>query len=145
MRQFLNSFLSLKDGGQKKIIDDLLFKDECFQIVGLCMKIHNSLGKGFKEVVYKDAMEIEFKNNNISYEREKPFKISYEGVILPHSFLADFLIYDSIILEIKASSFFHPDNFKQTINYLKASKMQLGILINFGENKLNFKRVVCSY
>lgn len=130
---------------QKKIIDDLLFKDECFTVIGLSMKVHNNLGKGFKEVVYKDALEIEFKNNNIPFEREKPFKISYEGTILPHSFIADFLIYDSIILEIKASSFFHPDNFKQTINYLKASKIKLGILINFGESKLNFKRIVCSY
>jgi GxxExxY protein len=128
-----------------KIIEELLFKEECYTVIGLCIRIHNKLGKGFKEVVYKDAMEIEFKKASILYEREKKFSIEYEGVSLSHTFDADFLVFDSIILEVKASSRFHPDNFKQTLNYLKASQVKLGILINFGEGKLNFKRIVCSY
>jgi len=109
------------------------------------MKVHSKLGKGFKEVVYKDALEIEFKINGIAYEREKSFKIKYEETLLPHRFDADFLVFNSIILEIKASSFFHPDNFRQTLNYLKTSQIRLGILLNFGEDKLNFKRIVCTY
>jgi len=109
------------------------------------MKIHSIFGKGFKEVVYKDAMEIEFERNGISYEREKKFTVEYEGIILPHRFDADFFVYDSIILEVKAAWMIHPANFKQTLNYLKASQVKLGILINFGEDKLNFKRIVCSY
>jgi GxxExxY protein len=128
-----------------KIIEDLLFKEECYTVIELCIRIHNRLGKGFKEVVYKDAMEIEFKKASILYEREKKFRIEYEGVNLSHTFDADFLVFDSIILEVKASSQFHPDNFKQTLNYLKASQVKPGILINFGEGKLNFKRIVCSY
>jgi GxxExxY protein len=128
-----------------RIIEDLLFKEECYKLIGICMKIHSKLGKGFKEVVYKDAMEIEFRNANIVYEREKKFNIKYEGVILPHRFDADFFVFNSIILEIKATWQFRPDNFKQTLNYLKASQVKLGILINFGENNLNFKRIVCSY
>jgi len=127
------------------MIEDLFFKEECYTIIGLCIRIHNKLGKGFKEIVYKDAMEVEFKKGSILYEREKKFNIEYEGITLPHKFYADFLVFDSIILEVKASWQFHSDNFKQTLNYLKASQIKLGILINFGENKLNFKRIVCSY
>ena len=128
----------------QNFIEDLLYKEECFSIVGLCMKIHGKLGKGFKEVVYKDALEIELKNNKILYEREKRFNVSYEDVTLPHYFIADFLVYESIILEIKAASHVHPDNFKQTLNYLKSSQIKLGLLINFGENRLNFQRIVCT-
>lgn len=128
-----------------KIVEDLLFKEECYTIIGMCIRIHNKLGKGFKEIVYKDAMEVEFKKAGILYEREKKFKIGYEGINLPHTFDADFLVFNSIILEVKAAWKVYPDNFKQTLNYLKASQVKLGILINFGENKLNFKRIVCSY
>jgi GxxExxY protein len=127
------------------MIDDLLFKDECYKIVGLSMKVHSILGKGFKEAVYKDALEVEFINNSIPYERERSFKIGYEGVVLRHRFDADFLVYNSIIVEVKAAIYFHYNNFKQTLNYLKASQVKLGILINFGEDKLNFKRIICTY
>jgi GxxExxY protein len=127
------------------MIEDLLFKEECYKIIGICMKIHTILGKGFREIVYKDVMEIEFKNSGIPCEREKQFNIQYEGIILPHRFDADFFVFNSIILEVKATWQFHPDNFKQTLNYLKASQVKLGILVNFGEDKLNFKRIVCSY
>jgi GxxExxY protein len=98
------------------------------------MKIHSTFGKGFKEVVYKDAMEIELERNGIPYEREIKFTVEHEGIILPHRFDADFFVYDSIILEIKAAWMIHPDNFKQTLNYLKASQVKSGILINFGED-----------
>jgi len=128
-----------------KIIEDLVFNEECYTVIGMCIGIHNKLGKGFKEVVYKDAMEFEFKKAGILYEREKKISIEYEGVSLPHKFDADFLVYASIILEVKASWQFYPDNFKQTLNYLKASQIKLGILINFGADRLNFKRIVCSY
>jgi GxxExxY protein len=115
-----------------KIVEDLLFKDEHYKLklIGICMKVHTKLGKGFKEVVYKDAMEIEFKKSEIPYEREKRFDIQYEGTILAHRFDADFFVFNSIILEIKAIWQFHSDNFKQTLNYLKASQVKPGILIN---------------
>jgi GxxExxY protein len=129
----------------ERIVEDLLYKNECYQIIGICMKIHSILGKGFKEIVYKDAMEIEFKKANIVCEREKRFNIQYEDTILPHKFDADFFAFNSIILEIKAVSELRSDNFKQTLNYLKSSQVKLGLLINFGEDKLIFKRVICSY
>jgi GxxExxY protein len=129
----------------QRIVQDLLFKEECYQIIGICMKIHSILGKGFKEVVYKDAMEVEFKKVNMRYKREQRFNIQYTDVTLAHKFDADFFVFDSIILEVKAVCELRTDNFKQTLNYLKASEVKLGILINFGEDKLKFRRVICSY
>jgi GxxExxY protein len=129
----------------KRFVQDLLFKEECYKIIGICMKIHAILGKGFKEIVYKDAMEVEFKKANILYEREKRFNIQYEDIILTHKFHGDFLVFESIILEVKASYELRADNFKQTLNFLKSAQVKLGLLINFGEDKLNFKRVICSY
>jgi len=115
-------------------------------MVGLCMKIHTKLGKGFKEIVYKDALEIEMINNGkIPYEREKPFNILYEGIVLPHRFNADYFVFNSIILEVKATSQLHADAFRQTLNYLKTSQIKLGILINFGTDKLEFQRIICSH
>jgi GxxExxY protein len=107
---------------------ELIFRDECFIIVGLCMKIHRKLGKGFKEPVYKDAFETELQKAKIPYVREKKFKVEYEDVILHHTFDVDFVVYDSIILEMKATSFVHADCFPQTLNYLKASQIKLGFL-----------------
>jgi GxxExxY protein len=124
--------------------EELLFKDECFVIVGLCMKIHRMLGKGFKEAVYADALEIELQKAHIPHEREKKFKIEYEGQILRHSFNADFLVYRSIIVEVKAAAFVHSDALRQTVNYLKSSHIQLALLINFGTDKLLFQRVICT-
>jgi len=125
--------------------NNLIYKEECYKIVGICMKIHKKLGKGFKEIVYKDAMEIEFKNAGISYEREKKFDIVYEEIVLPHQFASDYFVFDSIIIEAKATSIIHADSFRQTLNYLKASQIKLGILINFGTDSLTLQRIVCTH
>jgi GxxExxY protein len=131
---------------KKAVMDDkILFKEESYQLIGICMKIHKILGKGFKEIVYKDAMEVEFIKNNILYEREKPFDVYYESTLLKHKFSADFFVFDKIIIEAKATSFIHADNFRQTLNYLKVSKkVELGIIINFGKDQLEYKRVILS-
>jgi len=128
----------------QKFVEDLLFKDECYKIIGLCMKVHSVLGKGFKEIVYKDALEVEFRKNQITFERERQFKIIYEGEELKRKFNADFLVYNSIVLEIKAQYMMPSGTFRQTLNYLKASEIRLGIMINFGEDRLKFQRVICS-
>jgi|SRR5579875_1556201 len=106
------------------------------------MEIHRELGMGFKENIYKDALEIELKNNNISYQREKQFKIEYKGIVLPHKYFADFIVYGQIILEIKSSAFIVNSFVAQTINYLKASGLKLGIIANFGEKSFTYKRIV---
>ncbi|HRH50069.1 MAG TPA: GxxExxY protein [Panacibacter sp.] len=121
---------------------DILYKDESYKIIGLCMEVHKQLGIGFKEIVYKDALEIEFRNASIPFVREKRFDIEYKGIILPHKYYADFVIDGKIILEVKAASLIVNNFVSQTINYLKASGVRLGIIVNFGEKSLTSKRIV---
>lgn len=106
------------------------------------MEVHNQLGNGFLEIVYKDALEYEFRKANIFYEREKKYEVNYKGIILPHKFYADFVVFDKIILEIKGISGLANEHLAQTMNYLKVSDLKLGLLVNFGESKLNYQRVI---
>ncbi len=123
-------------------MSSIILKEESYQLIGICMEIHRELGMGFKEIVYKGALEYEFKSGKIKYVREKEFKIQYKDIILPHRYYADFIIHDSIILEVKASYMIVNNFVTQTINYLKASGLQLGIIANFGEKSFTSKRVV---
>lgn len=106
------------------------------------MEVHRELGMGFREIIYKDALNIEFLNHSIPFQRERQFAVEYKGIILPHKFFADFVLYDSIILEIKSASGIIDVLVAQTINYLKASGIKLGIIVNFGERSLTYKRIV---
>ena len=106
------------------------------------MEVHRQLGMGFKEIIYKDALEIELANAGISFIREKRYDIEYKGIILPHKYYADFVIDGKIILEVKASSMIVNNFVSQTINYLKASGIHLGIIVNFGEKSFVSKRIV---
>lgn len=124
--------------------NSLLYEEEYYKIVGLCMKVHKKLTKTHKEVVYQDALEIEFIQNNIPYEREKQLSLYYEGKKLKHQFRVDFLLYGCIILEIKATSKVNSSDFKQTLNYVKASEIELAILVNFGSDRLTHQRVISS-
>jgi GxxExxY protein len=121
---------------------DLILKDESYRIIGACMEVHSQLGFGFKEIVYKDALEIEFENRNIPFSREKQFKIEYKGKALRHKYNADFIVYEQIVLELKATAIIVNPFVVQTINYLKASGLRLGIIANFGEPSFISKRVV---
>jgi len=121
---------------------DLIYKDEFYKILGICMEVHRNLGNGFLEIVYKDALEFEFKKAKIEYKREKEFEIVYKEIILTHKYFADFIICNKIILEVKAVSGIVDEFIKRTINYLAASKCKLGIIVNFGETKLTWKRIV---
>jgi GxxExxY protein len=122
--------------------DNYPLQEETFQIIGICMEIHRILGKGLLEIVYKDALEYELKNNNILYEREKKYDIKYKDIILPHNFYADFVIMDKIIVEIKAQKNLIEEHFNQVLNYLAISKCKIGLIINFGESSLKYKRVI---
>ena len=121
---------------------DLIYKEEFYKIIGICMEVHKILGRGFLEIVYKDAIEYEFRKNSIPYEREKEYKIPYKEIVLKHSYNADFVVFDKIILEVKAVNGIIDDFIKQTLNYLSASKNKLGIIVNFGEDSLKYKRLV---
>ena len=126
----------------KYISENFYKKEENYTIVGLCMEVHRILGPGLLEIVYKDALEIEFRNNNIPFEREKEFFIEYKGVILPHKFYADFIIYDEIILEVKSTKEISNEHIAQTINYMKLAESQIGIIANFQNKSLVHKRLV---
>jgi len=124
-------------------METILYKREVFKIVGICMEVHNYLGHGFLEIVYKDAMEIEFLSNQIIFTREKEFNIVYKGHILKRTFNADFFTMDKIIVEVKSSKEgLTNGNVAQSINYLKVSGCQLALLVNFGRNSLEYKRLV---
>ena len=123
-------------------MNGILYKEESFKIIGCCLEVYNELGPGFLEVVYKDALEIEFQMNNIPYSREKIFEIKYKERILPRKYQADFIIYEQIILEVKHYKTLSNDNLAQTLNYLKVADLKLGILANFGESSFNSKRVI---
>ncbi len=126
----------------KKEMTDLLYKDETYQIIGACMEVYNSLGRGFSEVVYKDALEYEFKVKNIEYSREKFYNIQYKAITLPHHYIADFVINDRIIFEVKAIERLTGSHVKQCINYLAVSKLKIALLVNFGESSLKYERVI---
>ena len=121
---------------------EILFEEESYKIIGACFEVHKILGHGFKEAVYKDALEVEFKKLDIPHQREKSFSIFYKEQKLKHYFVADFITYDNIILEIKIGSYIGDPYLKQTLNYLKASGLKLGIIINFGKPSLEYQRVV---
>ncbi len=122
--------------------DRLIYREEAYRVIGLCMEVHGILGKGHSEVVYKDALEYEFTITQIPFSREKSYKIKYKDIILPRRYNADFVVYDKIILESKAVESLTNSHVKQTLNYLAASKLKLGLLVNFGEDSLTHKRIV---
>jgi GxxExxY protein len=123
-------------------MSELIYKEESFQIVGCCMEVHRELGKGHNEVIYKDALQIELARKQIAFEREREYTIAYKDVVLPHKYFADFVVLDKIILEAKAVECLTESHIKQVLNYLAAAKLKLGLLVNFGEDSLNWKRVV---
>ena len=123
-------------------MDDLYLKEEVYKIIGICMEVHTILGKGHSEIIYGDALEYEFKKNEIPYNREMKFNITYKEIILPHHYFSDFVVFDEIILEIKAIQQLSSSEIKQTLNYLAASKKKLGLLVNFGEDSLKYKRII---
>ena len=121
---------------------EIIYKEESFRIIGLCMEVHNNFGKGFLEIVYKDTLEYEFRKNNIPFEREKEYDVNYKDIILPHKFYADFVVFDKIIFEVKGMAGIADEHIAQTLNYLKVSGCKLGLIVNFGELSLQYKRVV---
>ena len=117
-------------------------QNETYKIIGICMEVHKNLGPGLLEIIYKDALEIEFKENNIPFEREKEYSIEYKGKFLPHKFYADFIINEDIVLEVKAIKEFSSEHIAQILNYIKLSSSEIGLLINFQTKSLQYKRYI---
>ena len=118
------------------------FQEQTRLIIGTGIEIHKTLGFGFLEIVYKDAFEYELRQRDIFYEREKMYDVVYKGIILPHKFYADFVVFDQVTLEIKAKDGIAAEDMAQTLNYLKCSGCKVGLILNFGRMKLDIKRVV---
>lgn len=121
---------------------DILFKTESYRIVGACMEVHRKLGPGFLESVYSEALVLEFGKAEIPFDREKKLPVFYDNQPLKKYFKADFVCFDSIIIELKATKFLIDADQKQTLNNVKATKFKLGLLINFGTPSLTYKRIV---
>ena len=106
-------------------MEEFIQKADTYQIIGVCMEVYNTLGYGFLEIVYKDAMEIEFVQKEMQYVREEEHSIKYKGNILKHKFCADYTLFESIIVEVKANKDgITDDAVAQTLNYLKASGLK---------------------
>lgn len=121
---------------------DLIYKQEAYDIIGATMEVHHELGCGFLEAIYQEALEIEFQRQNIPCEREKCLNVFYKGDKLNKYYSADFVCYNKIIVELKALSTLTSEHEAQILNYLKATGIKLGILINFGTKSLQYKRIV---
>jgi len=121
---------------------ELLYKEEGYNIIGAAMEVHSVLGCGFSEAVYQEALAIEMADRSIPFEQEKLIQIAYKEKVLKKQYQADFVCYDKIILELKALSALAPEHESQLLNYLKATGLKLGILINFGEKSLVYKRYI---
>lgn len=120
----------------------ILYKEESFAIIGACMKVHRTLGAGFLEAVYEEALEREFQNLKIPFKRQVKLDLYYGNQKLTKQYRADFICYDEIIVEIKAVSLIPTAFYAQLQNYLKCTNIELGMLINFGTSSLTYKRMI---
>ncbi|MGR3220192.1 MAG: GxxExxY protein [Candidatus Anammoxibacter sp.] len=120
----------------------LIHEELTRQIIDAAFEVHKTLGCGFLEAVYQEALEIEFDLRNIPFESQKQLGINYKGTKLKKKYSADFFIFNKIILEIKAEKQLTNIDEAQLHNYLKAAELQVGILINFGTTKIEIKRIV---
>jgi GxxExxY protein len=121
---------------------ELLYREETHKLIGICMGIHRELGKGYDEIIYKDALVVELSRAAIPFDREKKYEVSYKGVLLAHPYYADFVIWDKILIEARAAEKLTDAHVKQVLNYLAASKLRVGLLVNFGTDSLDWKRVI---
>jgi GxxExxY protein len=113
--------------------EKLLFEDESYVILGACMEVYKELGSGFLELVYQEALAMEFKSRGIIYIEHPELKVYYKGNALNQIYKPDFICFDKIVIEIKAASKLSDEHRAQLHNYLKATGIKLGLLINFGQ------------
>lgn len=140
MKEITDSDWMVAEPKSKYDLKDFPFSEQTGKIIGICMEIHRLLGRGFLEIVYKDAFAYECQSHQIAFDREKKYEVNYKGIILPHCFYADFVVFQNIIVEIKPQKGLADEQFAQVINYLTVSKCPIGLLLNFGENSLEFRR-----
>ncbi len=123
---------------------NLLYEKESYDIIGACIEVYKELVSGFLEAVYQECLEHEFNSRNIPYKSQPQLEMTYKGIILSKSYQPDFICYDKIIVELKAVSLLLDEHKSQVLNYLKATKLKLGLLINFGHYPLIEKARIIS-
>ena len=123
-------------------MSNYLYEEDTYKIIGALMEVHKNLGKGFSEIVYKDAFEYELNKINFSFEREKEYAVHYKDIILKHKFYADFVLLDKIIIEVKSTEGLIDKHISQCLNYLHVSGHRLAILVNFNKASLEYKRII---
>ena len=120
---------------------DSTYSQELYAIIGAAMEVQNEMGEGFLELVYHDALNVELGLRGIPYETEKPIAITYKGQPLERTYKADLVCYGNIVVELKSVEQLKAEHTAQLLNYLKATGMPMGVLINFGEKPLRYKIV----
>jgi len=123
-------------------MSDLLYEEETYCIIGAAMTVHQELGYGFLEAVYHEALEKEFQQRKIPYKHEFPINIFYKNKPLNKYYISDFICYDKIIIELKAVSAITTEHQGQMLNYLSATRLRLGLIINFGKQSLEHQRII---
>lgn len=122
-------------------MSELLFKEEYYEIVNAAIQVRKTLGYGFLEKVYENALLIELRKRGLTAQQQKPISVFYEGQVVG-DFYADILVNDQIILELKVGEAIAKEHIAQILNYLKATGIRLGILLNFGPKGVEHKRYV---
>jgi len=114
------------------VADNLIYSEEAFRIRGAVFDVYRAMGAGFLEAVYHECLEVELAERDVPFESRKPLAVSYRGQRLRQGYVADFVCFGRIILELKVVRAIAPEHRAQVINYLRATNMKLGLLINFG-------------
>ena len=122
---------------------ELLYKDESYAIIGACFEVYKEKGNGFVEPVYQECLELEFGFQKIPFCAQSTLRLNYKGVELRQRYIPDFLCYEKIIVEIKAVRQLTDEHRAQLLNYLKATGLRLGLLVNFGHHpKVEYERII---
>jgi GxxExxY protein len=122
---------------------EIVYSDESYAILGACFEVYKKMGCGFLEPVYQECLEIEFRYQNIPFITQQELELRYRDIVLKQKYKPDFICYQKIIIEIKAVSKLIAEHQAQVLNYLSATNLKLGLLVNFGHYpKLEYKRMV---
>ena len=122
---------------------ELLLKNEVYRVMGCAFEVYNDLGCGFLEPVYQEALELELTGQAIPFEAQPRIRIHYKGQLLKKDYIGDLIVIGQILVELKAEERLMPRDEAQLINYLKATRLRVGLLVNFGAHpKLEWKRLV---
>ena len=124
-------------------MDDFPYKDETYQILGACFEVYNEMGCGFLESVYQECLEAELNSRGIPFEAQRQIRLAFKGFDLQRTFSPDLLCYETVIVELKAVKRLNAEHRAQLINYLKACRLEVGLLVNFGSySQLDYERIV---